>query len=81
MCRLYGLLQRIPTHPVALFLLHDNGVGDPVPPLAAEIGVAEVGVEVGDGQDNPFVVFLFVGIIVSDEQFYHLRGHVLRRLC
>jgi hypothetical protein len=62
-----------------LLLLHDNAVGNPVPPFSAEIGVSEVGVEIGDGQDNPLVVVLLVGIIVSDEQFHHLRGNVLRR--
>ena len=80
-CCLYCLLKRIPTHPVALLLLYDNGVGNPVPPFSAEVGVSEVGVEVGDGQDNPLVVVLFVGLIESDEQFYHLRGNVLRRVC
>ena len=78
-CCLDRLLQRIPTHPIALFLLHDNAVGSFVPPLAAEIGVAEIGVEIGDGQHNPLVVLLFVGMVIFYEQFHHLRGNVLRR--
>ena len=81
MCQQYCLLKRIPTHPVALLLLHNDAVRNPVPPFAAEVGVSEIGVEIGDGQDNPLVVVLLVGVIVSDEQFHHLRGNVLRRFC
>ena len=58
-------MKRIPTHTVALLLLHDNAVGNSVPPFAAEVCVPEVGVEIGDGQDNPLVVFLFVGVTIQ----------------
>ena len=77
----YTLRNPISTYPIALPLLHDNAVGNSVPPFSAEIGVSEVGVKVGDGQHNPLVVFLFVGKIVSDKQLHHLRGNVLRRFC
>ncbi len=57
-------------------MLHDNAVGNLVPPLAAEIGVVEIGFEVGDRRYYPLAVVLLIVMIIFDEQFHHLSRNV-----
>ena len=47
--------------------------------LLAEAGIAEVGVEIGDRQDHPLAVLLFVGEVVGNQGADDLGRNLFRQ--